>query len=198
MKKILFTAMFVLMCAGGRAAIAAMNADDFTRLCATGTAEEIASALKYGADANARDADGSPALLCAARYNNDPDAAAVLIEGGADVNAADANGETPLMYAVARFSNAELVQLLLDEGAKVEVRDSDGWTVLMYAAEFGSNPEDISALIERGADVNARVTDGTRKGVTPLMNAARSTRNLTPEKIVSVLLAGGADVNARD
>jgi ankyrin repeat protein len=197
MVKLLSLASLVLIFANGLA-LAAMSNDDFTNLSAIGTPEEIAAALKDGADANAKDADGRPALLCAARFNNDPEAAIVLIKSGADVNGADAQGETALMYAVARFSDLELVSLLLDRGAGVEVYDSDGWTPLMYAAEFGSSPKDISALLERGADVNARVTGGSRKGSTPLMNAVRNTRNLKPEMMVSVLLAGGADANAQD
>lgn len=80
---------------------------------------------------NARDADGSTPLHCAA-WKGLNDAAALLIERGADVNARNHNdhyGDTPL-HAAAHGNQAEVVALLLDAGADRNAVNPAGRTPL--------------------------------------------------------------------
>src|SRR5207302_2039230 len=93
-----------------------------------------------GASANARDKDGTSALLLAFPHL---EVTKLLLERGADPNAQapvekyptdmSAAGMTPLMFATW-MGNVELVQLLLDKGARVNTADHKGTTALHWAS----------------------------------------------------------------
>jgi len=101
---------------------------------------------------------------------------------------------TPVIHHAAEALRPELVSLLLEHGAAVDETDENGETPLHRVADLGHAPAGAAGvatlLIDRGAQVNARNWDD----VTPLHQAARR-RNLP---VVEVLLARGADPNARD
>jgi len=118
---------------------------------------------------------------------------------------------TPLMNA-AYNGQKEVVELLIANGADVNAKsvggNNEGSTALMFAAQAGQK-EVVELLIAKGADVNARSTDGE----TPLMYAVQCAgvfhpdvfgvrsyaKNLAIQKAtMKVLIANGADVNARD
>jgi ankyrin repeat protein len=130
--------------------------------------------LEHGADARAKTAEGTTALMLAAGvaiFNEGDDAGTeeetlqavkLLGERGADVNEIDANGETAMHGAAYRGHNS-VVQYLADRGATLNVRNRIGWTPLTIAdgvlyAEFLKVHRHTAALLrqllkERGLPV---------------------------------------------
>jgi ankyrin repeat protein len=135
-------------------------------------------------------------------------------------------GSNPRALAAALVNaagsgNINVLQLLLENGAPITSRDARGRTVLMAAAASGY-PEMVKEVLERKVDPNLSATpplppcteemkknDNCREfaegdGQTALMEAvSRSDYDVPPEgvdrmEVVRLLLAAGADVNARD
>jgi ankyrin repeat protein len=111
------------------------------------------------------------ALMYAAR-DGAPDAARALARGGADLNAPDPEGTTALVRAIIN-SHYDTAAVLLEEGADPNISDGSGMAAL-YAAV------DMSSLGEIYGRPNRPVKD--RHSVLDL---------------IELLLARGADVNAR-
>jgi ankyrin repeat protein len=156
-------------------------------------------------------------LLMLAVALNRPDLAELLIAHGADVEKVDLLGrlddaERPvadLLFAHGKkapswmlpracrpdVSSNELhrVQVLLEYGANLEDRDRHGHTALHYAVRSGQLPL-IILLLERGADPNAP----DAKGLTPLLHLAKTRSRLDPLAVLELLVAHGAQVDARD
>jgi ankyrin repeat protein len=145
------------------------------------------AALKAGADVNARGADGTTALMWAA-YNGDAELAKRLISSGADVEARNDFGAFALSEA-AMTGSTPVINALLAGGAKVDSTNGEGETALMEVARTG-NLDAAKALLKAGANVNAKEAWGEQS---PLMWAAAQSQ---PE-MIKLLLANGADVNAR-
>ena len=116
-----------------------------------------------------------------------------LAAAGASLEARDAEGETALMRA-AHGGHLDVVRALVDAGADVNATDGRGWGALAkacYNADLDRGFADVVAfLIERGASVEAPIGYGIR----PLMLAA----GYGEIAVVEALLAGGADVLARN
>jgi hypothetical protein len=136
-----------------------------------------------------------------------------LLEQGNEPNKATSEGETPLTLA-ARGDSEEVVALLLRRGADPTLKNQAGRTPLDITVEQGhaaalrvlvahtkdkagaklleacrKDQEQVAKLlIEGGANVNAR----DEMGNTPLMLAV----GMGKVRLVRVLLAEGADVNA--
>jgi cytohesin len=113
-----------------------------------------------------------------------------LLEAGADVNAQDAHGNM-LQAADA----VEMVDLLVERGADVNGLGYESGNAVILAS-FKAQTEKLERLIAHGADVNRPAADDGR---TALHVAAgwgyKGERSLT---VIRLLLASGADVNARD
>lgn len=116
-----------------------------------------------------------------------------LVAAGADIEAEDRLGLTPLLVAVA---TPELVAALLDAGAdparRTAHRDLFGTAGIsaLHAAAEGGHEDSLRLMLDRTDDPDARTT----AGVTPLHYAVW--RGTVPG-VVDLLLAAGADVNAR-
>jgi hypothetical protein len=111
------------------AASPGVSAEEFLELCSTGTPEQVQTAIKAGANVNAKNEDGSTALMYAAihaaRFSKNPEVISILVKAGADVNA----------------------------------RDNDGWMALDLVRAGNATPEVVSVLVKAGADVNAMPED---------------------------------------
>lgn len=152
-----------------------------------GKSAEVRELLATGADANAREPDGSTPLLHAAHVG-DSSSVQALLAAKADPNLTNRYGVGPMHEAALR-ADAELLETLLDAGADVDQALPKGETPLMLAART-SGIDAVRLLIERGADVN--VVEQWQ-GQTPLMYAAAHDRG----EVAAALIAAGADVNAR-
>ena len=116
-----------------------------------GDASAVHALLAQGANKEARDGSGAPALLIATHHNHVA-AAKELIEAGADVNAQDRMQDSPYLYAGARGHN-EILKLTLAHGADLKSTNRYGGTALIPAAERG-HVQTVRILISAGVDVN--------------------------------------------
>jgi WD40 repeat protein/TPR repeat protein len=87
--------------------------------------------IKIGADVNAPDLDGRPALSVAI-WTGRADIAEALLSAGANIDSKDLDGDTPLSYAVLT-RDSELVDLLMRHGAHVNEENIRGETPLARA-----------------------------------------------------------------
>ncbi len=131
-----------------------------------GAAGEVERALKGGADANAVDADGIPAVMSAALFG-DARVVQVLLSHHADPNAKGPGGTTALIWAVP---DVQKVRALLDHGAAVNAKTETERTVFLVAASYPRTSALLRLLLERGANLRAQ----DRGGATALSLAVRS------------------------
>ncbi len=144
-------------------------------------------ALQSGADAMAREPDGTTPLHYAAHYG-DVRLVTALLKAKADPDAGNEFGSKPLAEAAAS-GNAEVIRLLLKAGAEVEAANPEGQTALMVVARSG-RVEAAKLLLKAGADVNAREKWADQ---TALMWASARGH---PE-MIRLLVKHGAKVDAR-
>ena len=115
--------------------------------------EVVKKLVAAGALLDARNKEGSTALMEAMRYSND-DVANYLIESGADVNITDVRGDTALILAEGGGMLLEVVKKLVEAGANIDATNKEGRTALMEALR--DYKEDVAYyLIESGADIKA-------------------------------------------
>jgi ankyrin repeat protein len=172
----------------------------------TGNPEVVELLLAKGANINARAARGQTALMWAVAQKH-PDIVKALLAGGVDVHARSEvwsqmmavpphgreeynrmipqGGDTALMFA-ARVGDLDSAKLLLDAGANANDADAWGVSSLVLAAHSGYT-ELAEFLLERGANPNV-----AEAGFSALHIAIMR----RDEKLVSALLARGADANA--
>jgi uncharacterized protein len=124
----------------------------------------------------------APTPLLAAVYRGDRAAIEQLLAAGppSTVCEAAALGDAARVRALARAEPAALGR-----------RSPDGWPALHLAAYFGHG-DAVDALLEAGADVRA-LSDNDEANTA--LHAALAGRR--DHRVVSRLLASGADVNAR-
>ena len=140
--------------------------------------------LDRGLDANARDADGTPALMAAVLYA-DATCVKLLLDHGADPNAADKPGATALMWAVPDIAK---VKLLVASGADVNASSKNlGRTPLLIAASFPGSVAVLQLLLDHGASIHAK----DRRGMHALGRAALS----ADVEVVRFLVEHGCDPN---
>ncbi|ATD66557.1 hypothetical protein CNR27_03050 [Luteimonas chenhongjianii] len=144
--------------------------------------------LAAGANPNATDEDGTPALNWLIRQG-DRDAVRMLLELGADPTRGDAKGRTAL-HEAAMSSDPEWIDLLLAHGVAVDVPNTRNGQTPLFDALRAREPDNIDRLLAAGARVDVR----DRSGTTPLHQAALV--NDIPS--VRRFMEAGADPHATD
>jgi ankyrin repeat protein len=145
---------------------------------------DIAGVKRLLTDANAQDAEGTPALMAAVLYAG-ADCVKLLLDRGANPNARNAAGATALMWAVPDLAK---VKLLVAAGADVNARSTNlQRTPLLIAASYPGSVEVLRVLLEHGADLHAK----DRNGVHALGRAALS----ADVDVVRFLVEHGCDPN---
>ena len=120
--------------------------------------ETARSLLKGGADPNAPDQFGVPALHRVIDYGLDVAIVRAIIDGGARVNQKDKLGSAPLHHL--RYWNPEALQALLKAGADVNAQDGAGYTALMYAVGSEDRVPYVKALLAAGANASLKGKSG--------------------------------------
>jgi ankyrin repeat protein len=161
-----------------------------------GNVDVVKILLERGADANGTGQVFGP--LMAASLKGHSSIVELLLNKGADVNATDSQLFTALSYA-SMESFSDVVKLLVARGADVNVKNDDGDTPLSLAMNnLGrESPLDtISVPMENSSDTNAMTEFVDIPVVDSIESARTSWYQEQILKIVKILLAEGADVNA--
>jgi ankyrin repeat protein len=170
----------------------AMSETRLHQAAADNAAAAVSQLLAEGAKVDARNDNGTTALLVAT-HANAVDAARVLIEAGADVNAKDRIDDSPYLYAGAR-GHLEILKLTLSHGADLKSTNRYGGTALIPASERG-HVETVRTLIEAGVDVD----HVNNLNWTALLEAViLGNGGPRHQQIVDLLVKAGADVNLAD
>jgi len=151
----------------------------------------VAALLAHGADPNARNARGEPAITAnGQRFTAGMQAIVMqLIAAGARLDGADLRGHTVLHHAAAAGATG-MLRRLLAAGAPVDAQAArDGATALMLASANGKQ-QAARALLAAGASVAIR----DHAGQSALHHAARAGQ----PRLVDLLLDRGADLEARN
>lgn len=169
----------------------------YGRALQAGDTAAIRSSLKQGADPNAKDAKGNPALMLATMFG-DASAVRALLDAGANPNQTNTAGATALMWAIP---DRDKVRMLIGAGADVNARSGPGRTPLLIAAGVDGGADIVKVLLDKGANPN--VTDGLKGlpviftgggSASALIEAAKSKDTAT----LKLFLQRGLDVNAKD
>ena len=123
----------------------ALSPEEFLKLCASGTLQQIAEAIRNGADVNCYDMNGTTALMYAARENANAEIITALIQNGAEINDSDRYNMTPLLEAVMSNPNPDVVLTLIEYGADMNVHNFQGESVFDLAME-NENPDILQTL----------------------------------------------------
>ena len=149
--------------------------------------------LSKGADVNLRNNIGNSALILAAEHGH-IDIVDVLVDAGADVKMQNDYGQSALMLATenGHLQVVELLATLTQDSNQLHVRNKYDKTALLVASQLGKLDIVNWILSSGNADVNVITT---HRGMSSLMYACSYSTD-AHEKIVDLLLANGADVNA--
>ena len=127
-------------------ALAGVN-EDLIKAAQRGDLAEVKRLISEGADVNAKNEKGSPALMYACEKGHTA-VVKELLAKGADVNFVHKNGFTPIFLATV-MNYPAVVKELLAKGANVNVRTA-GVSPLGYAAQWG-HVEIRDMLVKAGA-----------------------------------------------
>jgi len=116
----------------------------------------ISECIAKGANPNAVDTNGTPAIVYASQSTRDVriDLVKVLIENGADINAANRQGETAIKY-FCMYSDSACIDFALANNVDVTVVDSFGYTPLLLLTMQVSAYNDYTG--EKGSKKHRRL-----------------------------------------
>ncbi len=190
MKKLLLT--LAIFCVGAFASSQEFTNFNLIRFAYIGDLAKVQKAMKMGAKIDARDDEGSNALLWAA-YKDRADVVKYLIEHGADKTVRSSSGKNILIYAVQN-KNAELVKYLLAQ--KVPYESFSKNEDALYEATQDGSMEIVKLLLPYIKDVNQYYTTNadstTWRTDTTLLLASINAKN---SDLARVFIAQGADIN---
>jgi len=160
---------------------------------ANGDVVDIERLVAAGADPDARDDDGSPAMMVATRDGH-ADAVRALLAAGADVDAQDARQDNVFLYAGAE-GLLDVLRLATDAGADPTITNRFGGTALIPASERG-HVEVVRFLLD---ETDIDVDHVNRLGWTALLEAILlSDGGPRHQEIVALLIEAGADLDLAD
>ncbi|XP_065832896.1 uncharacterized protein [Oscarella lobularis] len=137
----------------------------------------------FGMDVNETHDKGYTSLHLATNLNNVDIVKFLIIDSGANIEAKDQWNRTPFLIAVCHGYNT-LVELLASRGCNVKATNSEGAGALDLACIWG-HAETVEVLLSKGF-----FTDGCAALHVAAQNGF--------DRIVSLLISGGADIEARD
>ena len=162
--------------------------------------DRVAFLLERGASVDARDLQGAPPLVTAAK-SRDTQMMAFLLDRGADIAVTDRAGWNALHHAVLR-NHVPSIELLAERGADLEAMAPGRLSPLALAISEGMRWA-AQALIDSGAPADQVFADDE---LTPLMVLATQGETFDREtrvaggpsvlELAELLIAKGADVNA--
>ena len=139
------------------AGIMEMNPNrDLLVACDKGDLNAARRALSQGANPNARDREGEPALKEAVETGN-LDLVRLMVGRKADINLADIHGETPL-HEAADEGHDEIVRYLIKAGATIDPKDNRRNTPLHKALIKGHGAA-AQILVNAGAGIDQTNND---------------------------------------
>jgi len=156
----------------------------------------VNTALKEGADINAKMPPiGKTALIWASEQGY-VEVVKLLLEKGANVDEKNFTGGTALMTALQQ-GHVEIIKLLIEKGADVNIKDLNGVTPLRKAKEMGRS--DIAELLEsEGAkEDNSPYSEGQGTVIEQYLNLVQSNRIKDAEKILYEWVAAKPDDSQR-
>ncbi|MFY9611013.1 MAG: ankyrin repeat domain-containing protein [Blastocatellia bacterium] len=167
---------------------------EWVKVALTGSAADLKKLLDGGVKPDAKTAQGTTALMLAAR---NLEKVKLLVDRGADVNARAATGLTPLMVAARYRGNTEVVRLLLKKGARpnaekgVEVRNDAS---ALFFAVMAGDLQTVAVLLDAGARLQDRM-----KVLGTILTSPLSFATFEDDAaLVDYLIGRGADPNELD
>jgi uncharacterized protein len=158
-----------------------------------GDVDALRRTLADGADPDARDAAGTPAVMVATTARQ-TDALRTLLEAGADVNAQDATLDNPFLYA-GREGLLDILRVANEAEADPTITNRYGGVALIPASERG-HVEVVRYLLN---ETDIDVDHVNRLGWTALLEAILlSDGGPRHQEIVALLIEAGADVDLAD
>ena len=185
-----------------------------------GRTEVVSALLVHGADPNSRYKDGTTPLYHAIKEPH-TEIIKLLLDHHADMYAEDINHDTPLSMAI-NYGQSEAIDLMLEHGAKADSAIRDYAGAALFSAVINNNRDKVALYLSFGADANAKGKDGStplslvknpdiakllvRHGAdpkTPLKDDdnctyLHSAASIGDKELVELVLAGGADIEAKD
>lgn len=122
-----------------------------------GTISEVRKLIDLGAEVNAKDASGAPALICAIAEEHS-DIALFLIRNHARLDCQDKKGNAPLHWAVSSKMD-DVIEKLIQAKAPINQQNKENYSPLHFSAANGMYWVSM-LLLDAGANSRLRTIHG--------------------------------------